>query len=84
MLKTLTICAIALIAVTGCSAKTEFFPPPPNPSQAFFDELEQGSCPQTFDWYRNDFDPWADAYCRAHSTAEECGTFGTFGEAEED
>ena len=73
MRKTLLTCAIALVAAVGC-ATTSFPPPPPDPSDAVFDDFESGQCDAALDWYENDYDPWADAYCRAQHSAEECGT----------
>lgn len=73
MRKTFLTCGIALVAGVGCPA-TSFPPPPPDPPDAVFDELESGSCNETLTWYMNDYDPWADAYCRSQHSAEECGT----------
>ena len=74
MLRTSLTCAIVLVAAVGCPA-TSFPPPPPDPHDAVFDELESGSCNETLTWYMNDYDPWADAYCRAQGgSREECGT----------
>lgn len=73
MLRILTICA-SVLAVAATCGNPELIPPPQDPEDAVFDELEGTSCPATSDWYWNVYDPWADARCRAEFSDEECGT----------
>lgn len=74
-LQTLLIFASVLSVGASCVGP-ELPPPPPDPPPAVFDELASGACPATYDWYLNDFDTWADAYCRAQGySAEDCATF---------
>lgn len=73
-LASVLVAAVLVAATVSCANGQLVLTAPPDPPPEAFDVWDQ--LPGIWqDWYTNDYDPWADAVCRALADTETCGTF---------
>lgn len=69
-----SVLVVAALVAASCAKPQLVITAPPDPPDAAFDVWDD--VPKVWqDWYENDYDPWADAVCRAIADPNVCATF---------